>query len=42
MKIPSPAVALLAISGPDCLETESDKALDVQFTRVVVIVHDEY
>jgi hypothetical protein len=41
-KIPRLAVALLAISGPDCLETESNKALDVQFTRVVVIVDDEY
>ena len=42
MEIPSPAVCLLAISGLDCLETESDKALDVQFTRVDVIVDDEY
>jgi hypothetical protein len=42
MKIPRSAVSLLAISGPDCLETESDKALDVQLSRIVVIVDDEY
>ncbi len=42
MKIPSSAVGLLAISGPDCFETEKDKALDVKFTRVVVIVDDKY
>ena len=42
MKVPSSAVSLLAISGFERLETESDKALDVQFTRVVVIVDDEY
>src|SRR4030095_13541761 len=41
MKIPSSAVSLLAISGPECLETEGDKALDVQLTRIVVIVDDE-
>jgi hypothetical protein len=42
MKFPSPAVGVLAISGPDCVETERDKAQDVKFTRVVVIVDDEY
>ena len=42
VKIPSPAVGLLAIGRLDCLETERDKALDVQFTCVVVIVDDEH
>jgi hypothetical protein len=42
MKIPSAAAGLLAISGPDCLKTEKGKALDVKFTRVGVIVDDEY
>jgi hypothetical protein len=42
MRFPSPAVGLVAISGPDCFETEKDKALDVKFTRVVVIVDDKY
>jgi hypothetical protein len=40
--IPSAAVGLVAITGSDCPETEQDKALDVQFTRVVVIVDHEY
>jgi len=39
--IPSAAVGLVAISGSDCLETEKDKALDVQLTRIVVIVDHE-
>jgi hypothetical protein len=42
MNVPSSAVSLLAISGPECLETESGKTLNVQFARVVVIVDDEY
>jgi len=40
--LPSAAVGLIAITGSDCPETEKDKALDVQFTRVVVIVNHEY
>ena len=42
VKIPSPAVGLLGVGRRDCLETESPKALDAQFTRVVVIVDDEH
>ena len=42
VKTPSPAVGLFAIGGLDCLETERGKTMDVKFTRVVVIVDDEY
>ena len=42
MNFPCPAAGFPAISSPDCLETEQDKALDVELTRVVVIVYDEY
>jgi len=41
MIIPGAAVGLVAISGADCFKTEQGKALDVQFTRVVVIVDHE-
>jgi hypothetical protein len=41
-RFPSPAVGLVAISGPDDFETEKDKALDVKLTRVVVVVDDKY
>jgi hypothetical protein len=34
--------SLLTINSPDGLETEQAKALDVELTRVVVIVDDEY
>jgi len=42
MIVASAAVSLVAITGSDCPETEKDKALDVQFTRVVVVVNHEY
>jgi hypothetical protein len=35
-------VGVVAITGSDCPETQTDKTLDVQFTGVVVIVDDEY
>jgi hypothetical protein len=42
VKFPSPAASLLTISSRDCLETKQGKTLDVQVTRVVVILDDEY
>ena len=42
VKIPRPAISLPALGSFDGLETQRAKADNVQFTRVVVIVDDEY
>jgi len=42
VKVPSAVVGLLGVGGRDCFKTERYEALDVQLTRVGVIVDDEH